>query len=45
MCLNENTPIYNKIEIYGYWKINSIKCALSDAIINYKEKNAIFLAY
>ena len=45
MCLNEITPIYYKIEIYGYWKINTIKCALNHTIINYKEKNAILLTY
>ena len=39
MCLNEITPIYNKIEIYGYGKINSIKCGLNDIKINYEEKN------
>ena len=37
--LKEFIPIYNKIEIYGYGKINSFKSDLKEIKINYEVKN------
>jgi alpha 1,3-glucosidase len=37
--LNEITPIYNKVEIYGYGKINNAKSESKEFKVNYETEN------
>ena len=37
--IKEIIPIYNRIEIYGYGKINSLKSNLKEIKINYEVQN------
>ena len=37
--LNEITPVYNKVEIYGYGKINSAKSESKEFNVNYDSEN------